>query len=92
MKLTTSKGKTFTIDWMWGPVGADNSLMIQFSDDRTLSKIAKDFEGCDHFHRESETEGNMDFDGYTVLAGITRPSYSNNPSTVMLTLNKPKNT
>lgn len=90
MTVTTSKGKTFVIAWMWGPVGNTMDLMLQMEDDRLLSDIAVDFEGVDHFHRESDTEGNMDFDGYTVLKSILRPSYELEPSQVQITLAKPR--
>ena len=72
MTVTTSKGKTFAIDWMWGPVGANDDLMLEYADDRTLSEIAADFEGNDSFHRESETEGDKDWEGYTGLRSIVR--------------------
>lgn len=87
MTVRTSKGKTFEIEWMWGPVGLTNDLMLQMKDDRFLSDIAKDFEGCDHFHRESELEGDMDWEGYTVLRGIFRPEQ--NSDDVQITLSKP---
>ena len=72
MTLTTGKGKTFAIDWMWGPVGANEDLMLEMSDGRRLSRIAADFEGCESFRRESETEGNMEWTGYTALRSIVR--------------------
>ena len=75
MKLTTSKGKTFEVGWMWGPVGADGLLMLEYADDRALSQIAADFEGCEHFHRESETEGDRDWDGYTRLRSVVRSGH-----------------
>lgn len=89
MTVTTSKGKTFEVDWMWGPVGVSKSLMLQLEDDRNLSEIASDFENCANFHRDSETEGNMDFDGYTELVGIDRVQ-DMEPNAVQITLNKPK--
>lgn len=89
MTVTTSKGKTFPIDWMWGPVGLSGELMLQLRDDRPLSEIAADFEGCEHFHRESDDEGDMDFDGYTVPQSIVRPAYERNPDIVQITLARP---
>ena len=86
MTLTTSNGKTFAIDWMWGPVGQNDDLMLEYADDRSLSRIAKDFEGCDSFHRESETEGDMDWTGYTGLRSIVRSGRGK----VQLTLYKPE--
>lgn len=72
MTVTTSKGKTFDTDWMWGPVGADGQLMLEYADGRALSEIAADFEGVERFHRESETEGDRDWDGYTRLRSVMR--------------------
>lgn len=86
MTLTTSKGKTFAIDWMWGPVGANDDLMLEYADDRPLSEIAADFEGCEGFHRESETEGDKDWEGYTRLRSIVRSGRGR----VQLTLYKPE--
>ena len=86
MTLTTSKGKTFDIDWMWGPLGPDEYLMLEYADDRPLSKIAKDFEGCKSFHRESDTEGDMDWKGYTDLCSIGRAA----PGKVQILLRQPE--
>ena len=72
MTVTTSKGKTFDIDWMWGPAGAHGDLMLEYADTRPMAEIAADFEGVDHFHRESETEGDRDWDGYTHLRSVVR--------------------
>ena len=72
MTVTTSRGKTFPVNWMWGPVPPEGSLMLEVRDERPLSEIAADFEGCDRFHRESQDEGDMDFDGYAALTAIAR--------------------
>lgn len=85
MTVTTSKGKTFVIDWMWAPVGQNEDLKIEYKDDRLLSSIAKDFEGCESFHRESEAEGNKDWTGYTRIRSIARMARGK----VQLTLYKP---
>lgn len=92
MTVTTSKGKTFEVDWMWGPTGIYDELMLQFHDGRIISEIAKDFEDVEHFHRSSEEEGDMDWDGYTVLKAILRPEYERYPSTVQITLIRPVRT
>lgn len=72
MTVTTSKGKTFEINWMWGPVGQNEDLMLEYEDDRPMAEIAADFEGCESFHRESEYEDDKDFTGYTRLRSIVR--------------------
>lgn len=73
MTVTTDRGKTFPVDWMWGPVGPEQALMLRLTDDpRPLSAIAPDLEGVARFHRASRSEGDLDFDGYTLLTGLTR--------------------
>ena len=72
MKMTTSKGKTFEINWMWGPVGEDGDLMLEYADERPMADIAADFEGCESFRRESETEGDREWTGYTRLRSMIR--------------------
>lgn len=84
MKLTTSNGKTFDVDSAFGPISTGD-MVIRLHDHRRLPEIASDFDGCDQFHRESETEGNMDFDGYTALTAISRDTRSGR---VTLTLEK----
>ncbi len=89
MKVTTSKGKTFDIRWMWGPVGRGKNVMLQLLDPRPLSQIAADFDGCQQFLRISDTEGKMEFPGYTMLTAILRTDAQNEPDLVQLTLSKP---
>lgn len=90
MTLTTSMGQTIEVDWAWAPVGLFGDMMFQFHDERPLGKIASDFDGIDHIRRESQEEGDMDFDGYTVLRSIQRPFYETDPSAVQITLTKPQ--
>ena len=89
MTVTTSRGKTFDVDWMWGPLSDSGELMLQYHDTRQMASIAKDFDGIDHFHRESETEGDIDFDGYTRIMSIVRVN-NGAPDTIRITLSKPK--
>lgn len=89
MTITTSDEKTFKVDWAFAPVGPYRDLMFQLRDKRPLSEISSDFEGCEHFHRQSEDEGDMDFDGYTVLKSIVRPFYESDPTAVQITLARP---
>lgn len=84
MTLTTSKGKTFDVSWAWAPAGEDGGLMLEYEDGRKLSEIAADWEGCSRIHRESEEEGNADYDGYTVLRLVSRQK----SGAVQITLNK----
>lgn len=88
MTVTTSKGKTITIDWMYPHMDRTEQLMIGLHDERPLREIIEDFEGCNHFHRASEDEGDMDFDGYTELIIISRTSYGMDNKDVMIVLSR----
>lgn len=88
MTVKTSKDKTFDVNWMWGPVGDDDELMLELVDDRLLSEIAADFEGVEKFERFSEAEGDLVYEGYTELKSIFR-SYTRTGSTVSISLVKP---
>ena len=72
MRLTTDDGKSFQINWAWAPANADGDLMLEVQDTRSMQEIAKDFEGVAHFHRESDTEGDADYDGYTGIRILSR--------------------
>lgn len=72
MTITTSREKTFDVDWAWGPVGERGQLMIQYADERLLSEIAKDFEGLESISRKDENEGNAMYTGYSRLVSIVR--------------------
>lgn len=85
MTLTTDKGKTFDIHWAWAPAGADGDLMLEYEDERDLAAIVADFDGVAHFHRASELEGDMDFDGFTRIKAVVRDFRR---GTVQLTLAK----
>ena len=77
MTITTDKGKTFDVNFAWGPVrfGADQRLIIEITADaRPLSEICADFEGVQTFERKDENEGDMPFTGYTELVSVSRDS------------------
>lgn len=73
MTVTTDRGKTFEVNYAWGPVRSTGELMIELKEDaRKISEIAADFEGVQTLKREDEHEGNMSFTGFTELRSITR--------------------
>ena len=84
MTIETSKGKTIEANWAWAPVNEDGDLMLEYVDNRKISEIASDWEGCTRIHRESKTEGNADYEGYTELRIISRKKNG----TVQITLRK----
>lgn len=86
MTITTSRGKTFPVDWAYVGFGPAGALTLHLHDGRPLLAIAADFDGCDCLRRESDEEGDMTFEGYTVLAGILRPALGTDPTAVQITL------
>lgn len=75
MTITTDKGKTFDVNFAWGPVrwGVDQRLIIEIAADaRALSEICADFDGVQTFERKDENEGDMTFTGYTDLVSASR--------------------
>lgn len=86
MTVKTDRGKTFDVNYAWGPVRSTGELMIELTaDTRPLSQIAADFEGVQAFGREDENEGNMTFEGYTELVSVVR---DRNTGAVLLVLRK----
>lgn len=75
MTITTNKGRTFEVNYAWGPVSSTGFLMIEIkNDDRNISEIALDFENLDKITRKDKNEGDIEFSGFTQLVGIIRKS------------------
>ena len=72
MKLKTSRGNESTIDFADGPTRTSSALMIQMEDSRSLAVIAAEFDGLELIQRESETQGNKEWAGYTELLRVAR--------------------
>lgn len=71
MTITTSKGKTYNVNWAWA-LASNGKCLIEMPDPRLLSEIAREFEGVERIERLSDTEGDMVWEGYTVLSSIRR--------------------
>lgn len=85
MTITTSRGKTFESAWA-DTVRTTGELMIEIADDgRLLSAIALDFEGLDAVTRTADGQAEIQYDGYSSLAGMTRDAVSRS---VLITLRK----
>lgn len=67
----TAKGKTFPVNWCW-LLQEKDIVILQKIDARSFQAIAADFEGADTIHRESETEGNDTYKGYTRIQRMIR--------------------
>lgn len=72
MKLTTSKGNEYQVDWIDGPTFTTGEVLLQMMDDRRLPEIAAEFDGLEWLKRESENQGNKSWEGYSVLQMITK--------------------
>lgn len=72
MKVTTSKGNEYTVEFIDGPTITSGHVMLQMHDARSLPEIAAEFDGLEWLKRESENQGNKEFIGYTVLKRIAR--------------------
>lgn len=89
MTLTTSRGKSFALDFLWGPLRDSGALAIQIHDKRPLSEVAADFDGVERFDKHDPQTEDMVFEGYTRLMSITYRA-NGADDTVLITVNKPK--
>jgi hypothetical protein len=74
MKLTTSNGKTYEVDWIDGATVTDGRLWMQMSDDRRLPEIANEFDGLEWMEKESEHTGITRYEGWSMVSMIKRES------------------
>lgn len=72
MTLTTSRKKTYKIDWIDGPTITNGMVILQMPDARRLPQIAEEFDGLDWMRRESDTQGDKLFEGYSRLSAIRK--------------------
>ena len=72
MKMETSKGKTYNVDWIDGPTITSGNVLVSLEDGRRLPKIAAELDGLDRIQRFSEEQGDKTFEGYSVLKAISR--------------------
>lgn len=87
MKITTNKGKTFDVNWAFGPTSASGSLMIEIPDNRLLSEISADFEGNGKIEKTDKAKPGVTevYEGFTELTIIQR----NKNGSVFVKLEKP---
>lgn len=72
MKLTTSKGNEYNVHFVDIVFGREGEMMLRMDDARRLPVIAAEFDGLEWLKRESENQGNKEFEGYNELKSITR--------------------
>ena len=88
MKLITSKGHEYNVDFVDTTSSPDN-VVLRLPDTRSLPVIAEEFEGLEWLRRESQYQGNKEYTGYNELVGISRNQTS---GAVLLVLAKEVNT
>lgn len=86
MQLTTNKGKTFEINYIWPTTRNGEKLMIELEDSRTASQIVADFDGVEVFEKtEKKKPGKEVFEGFTRLVGYSSENFD---GVIRLTLEK----
>lgn len=89
MKIETSKGKTFDIEFICSPLRDGSKVIIEMEDARALAEIAADFDGLESVKKT--VSGRNDkavyemYEGFSKLVGIQRDTAS---GSVRLTLEK----
>jgi hypothetical protein len=72
MKLTTSKGLTYDVEWIDGPTMISGTVILHMRDDRRIPEIAAEFDSLEWLKRESETQGNKEWTGYSAIQRISQ--------------------
>lgn len=87
MQITTSKEKTFDIQFIGALLRNSNRAMIELKDDRPINEIAADFDGLTTITKTDALKPSVKevFEGFTQLVGIQR---NEGNGTVLLTLEK----
>lgn len=86
MMMTTSKGKTFDVDWM-GEALWPNEMTLQYKDERPIVEIAEDFHNVEKFTYEDALGRLIDADGYTNLVSIGQ-LHNVSPRTLQITVGR----
>ena len=77
MKIETSKGKSLEIRMITAMNGGEN-VMLVIADDRPMSEIAADLEGCNTLTKTDANKQNVKevYEGYTRIVSMQREKYS----------------
>ena len=72
MRIETSQNKTYAVNWIDTSITNQNMLLAQFEDSRRLPEIAAEFDGLTEVRRYDENQGDKTYEGYSMLACVTR--------------------
>jgi len=67
MRIVTSKGDEYSVDWIDVPVQDENRLLMQMQTDKTLVEIVVTFDGLEWIERFDENQGDKRYEGFTRL-------------------------
>ena len=81
MKIVTSMGYEYAVDWIDTPVQNENRLLFQMQTDSPLSEIVAEFDGLEWIERHDEEQGDKHFEGYSRLAMV---QIANGKATLMM--------
>lgn len=68
MKVVTSMGYEYVVEWIDTPITDKNRLLLHMKGERPLSEIVAEFDGLEWLERYDEAEGNKRFEGFTRLS------------------------
>lgn len=74
MTLQTSRNKTYNVIYVDGPTRLAGTMMLRMADPRPILEVGAEFDGLEWLKRESDTQGNKEWTGYTQLVSIRRVS------------------
>ena len=74
MTLQTSRNKTYDVIYVDGPTRLSGTMMLRMADPRPILEVGAEFDGLEWLKRESDTQGNKEWTGYTELVSIRRVS------------------
>lgn len=74
MTLQTSRNKTYDVIYVDGPTRLAGTMMLRMADSRPILEVGAEFDGLEWLKRESDTQGNKEWTGYTELVSIRRVS------------------
>ena len=71
MTMQTSKGKTYDVNYAADIINT-NRFRAEFADNRLLSEIAPEFEGCEWIKTSDPLTSDFEYEGYTELGAVER--------------------
>lgn len=72
MRIVTSKGDEYCVNWIDVPVQDENRLLMQMATDKTLVELVVAFDGLEWIERFDENQGDKRYEGFTRLVVMAR--------------------